>query len=256
MIYIYGLVAAPPETVTQQVEGMMGLQAPVAVTAIGTWSLVHSDHDAEPILPRRRLMLAHTRVLERLLPLPALLPARFGLVTDTALSAQELILPQEARLAAACEKVAGAAEFGVRVEFDRTQALGETLARLPDLRRTRDRLARRGPDAHYEMVAFGERLGAALDQRRLAAQKALLAPLRAASRDHVLRAPESDVQVLKAEFLVASNQQADFAKLVADSAAQLDFAADATAEIQIIGPAPAYHFVHLNLSSPQEEEAA
>jgi hypothetical protein len=82
MIYLYGLLepgAADPGEVLSSVAGVTG---PVGVTDLGAAILVHGASDGLEILPRRRHLLAHARVLEALAGRGALLPMRFGMVGE------------------------------------------------------------------------------------------------------------------------------------------------------------------------------
>ncbi|WP_299881899.1 GvpL/GvpF family gas vesicle protein [uncultured Sulfitobacter sp.] len=256
MIYLYGLAEAGPSDVLPALEGAMGLQSALEVERIGSWSLIHSAQDDAEITPKRRLMLTHTKVLERLLPAAPVLPARFGLVAASVTEAARLIDAQHDQISAAFERIRGCVELGIRVSFDRQHALLATLEAEPALRRERDALSRRGAEAQYAMAEFGGRLADLLDRRRGVAQSALLDALRPVARDHVLRAPDNDTQVLRAEFLIEAGAQDAFIQALEEAAFSLPFAADARPEIQIIGPAPFYHFVHLHLTDQQSEVAA
>lgn len=256
MIYLYGLAEAAPSDVSPPLEGTMGLQSSLEVSGIGPWSLIYSAQDEAEILPRRRLMLAHTKVLECMLPVAPVLPARFGLVAASLEKAVDLIEKQHAEINDAFERIRGCVELGVRVSFDRQQALAATLEAEPDLRSERDALSKRGAEARFSMADFGGRLADQLDRRRGMAQAALLDTLRPLVRDHVLRAPDSDTQALRAEFLVETAAQDAFIGALQTAAAALSFAPGVEPEIQIIGPAPFYNFVQLHLTPSNDEVAA
>lgn len=256
MIYLYGLAEAAPAAVLPPLDGTMGLQSALEVDRIGDWSLIHSAQDDAVIAPKRRLMLAHTKVLERMLPVAPVLPARFGLVATSLKDAARLIEAQDMQIRDAFDRIRGCVELGVRVSFDRQPALVATLDAEPTLRRERDALSKRGAEAQYAMAEFGGRLAEQLDRRRGVAQSTLMKVLRPLVRDHVLRAPDNDTQVLRAEFLMEREAQDAFLNTLQDAVSNLPFAPDGHPEIQIIGPAPFYHFVHLHLTNPQDEVAA
>lgn len=256
MIYLYGLAEATPSDITPSLDGTMGLQSPLEINSIGRWSLIHSVQDDEEILPRRRLMLAHTKVLECMLPVAPVLPARFGLVAASLEEAVDLIEEQHTQISDAFDRIRACVELGVRVSFDRQDALASTLEAEPALSSERDALSKQGAEARFAMADFGGRLADQLDRRRGMAQAALLDALRPMVRDHVLRAPDSDTQALRAEFLVEAAAQDAFIGALQTAAAALPFAPDAEPEIQIIGPAPFYNFVQLHLTSTKDEVAA
>lgn len=256
MIYLYGLTDAAPAVLADTLADQPGLEGPVRTAPVGPWQLVFSDHQTEEVQPKRRLMLTHTRVLERMIPLGTVLPARFGLVAQDVETAVRLITAQGDQVAASFVRVRGCIELGLRIRFDRQTALEATIAADPGLRQKRDALAKEPPGAPFALAAFGEQLAKALDQRRTEAQRQLLKGLAPLARDHVLRAPDVDNEVLRAEFLLAAKDHDSFVAAASAQAEALDFAPGAEPQIEAIGPAPMYHFVQLNLSDDPSEQAA
>ncbi|MDX8351423.1 GvpL/GvpF family gas vesicle protein [Cognatiyoonia sp. IB215182] len=256
MIYLYGLVEASNAALPICLDGVNGLQGPLQQTQIGPWTLIYSDHDDEEIMPRRRLLLAHTKVLETMLTTGTVLPARFGLVARDMSQIEGLVHSVQNEIDAEFKKLSGAIELGVRVSFERQAALAATLDAHPRLRQEREALQRKGPQAHFEIAAFGGKLADEMDRRRGAAQKALLTAIRPMARDHVLRKPEDDIEVLRAEFLVDAELQHSFEQSLADAASALDFAPGEEPRISVIGPVPMYNFVNLNLTFDVDQEAA
>lgn len=256
MIYLYGLAAADCEHVASRLDGMTGLQAPLQQTQIGDWTLVHSDHDDQEILPKRRLLLAHTTVLEQMVSMGTVLPARFGLVANDIAEVTTLIHAMQEKIATEFDKVRGAIELGIRVSFPRQAALAATLQGNPRLHAERAALQKKGPQAHFEIAEFGGKLADHLDRRRAQAQRRLLDALLPMARDHVLRKPEEDTEVLRAEFLVDEQMQTAFETMVTTAASDLDFAPGEEASIQVIGPVPMYNFVRLNLTFDVDQAAA
>lgn len=256
MIYLYALIEDPAPGLTTAVQAIPGLQGPLLLHSIGPWLLIWSDHDNAEILPKRRHLLAHTRVLKGILPFGTLLPARFGLVAEDMGAVERMILAKSTVLAAELARMRGCVELGIRIRFPRQAALEATLAEDAALARDRDRLARLGPEAHFALAEFGGRLADRLDRRRGAAQQALCRALVSHCRAHVLRKPEDDTEVLRAEFLLPADRQLAFLAAVEAAAASLGFAPGAEAEIRVVGPVPVYNFVRLSLAPDASEEAA
>ncbi len=256
MIYLYGLSDAPPSVLDECLAGQQGLEGPVKRAPVDNWQLVYSDHQTEEVLPKRRLMLTHTRILERMLPFGAVLPARFGLIAHDVETARRLILDQSDPVAASFARVAGCIELGLRIRFDRQCALEATIAADPELRQAREALAKGQQNDPFKIAAFGEKLADRLDRRRGEAQRQLLNALTPLARDHVLRAPDADMEVLRAEFLLFAEDRESFVAAASQIAEALDFAPKTEPQIEAIGPAPMYHFVQLNLSANPKEQAA
>jgi hypothetical protein len=256
MVYLYGLIESPPPNLAEELVGLPGLQGPLQAHQIGKWGLVFSEHDNEEILPKRRLLLAHTRVLEDMLRFGTVLPARFGLVSETVERVEGLILAKAPSIRQEFARVHGCFELGIRVNYPRKPALDATLAQDPALAHEREKLSRRGAEAHFAMAEFGGKLADRLDRRRGVSQAQLLQALIPLCRSHVLRKPEEDTEVLRAEFLIPATSQVDFIAAVEHACRSLTFAPGAEPAIHVIGPVPMYNFVRLSLALDPQEEAA
>lgn len=256
MIYLYGLIETLQPQLAVDLADVPGLQAPLQTHAIGPWTLVFSEHDSAEILPKRRLLLAHTRVLEALLAYGTVLPARFGLVASGLASVDAMITAKASVLTTEFARVHGCFELGIRIRFPRQPALAATLAEDTGLARMRDQLAKLGPEAHFALAEFGGKLADRLDRRRGAAQQQVLRTLVPLCRSHVLRKPEDDTEVLRAEFLIPAQDHHSFVAAVESAALASTFAPGCDPDIQVIGPVPMYNFVRLSLALDPEEEAA
>lgn len=246
MIYLYGLSDTRPNDA--QLAALKGVTGPVfSSETISGW-LIHSPSDGTELLPKRRHMLAHTRVLEVLGETATILPMRFGMMSQSVAEFSGLIVENKVEIAKSFERLTGQVELGLRVEFPREPALEATLAADGDLAKTHARLTNLTPAPHFEAAAFGRRLAEALDARRAATQDALLQNLRPLLTDYRIKAPESDVQVLALDVLLPTEKQPVLASSVARFATELSgFANGAEPLIRIIGPVPAYGFVDLSL---------
>lgn len=249
MIYLYGLMepgAEPDASVLAKLEGVTG---PIRIEDLGTAILVHGPADTREILPRRRHLLAHARVLEALTGPAALLPMRFGMVADDISDLVPVVTAQAGPIAAQFDAVRGAAEYGIRVTFPREPALSATVRADPMLEAERARLAGRTGTGRMETAEFGRRLAERLDRRRATAQRELLAALASEFVAHVLRVPDEDTQVLSIDALVADARAPDLAQRIEAAARQSTFAPEAEPEVHLVGPGPAYSFVRLTLET-------
>lgn len=253
VMYLYGLLEADAPVDLSALDGING---PVCVTPCGGAFLIHGAHDGGEIMPRRRHLLRHAKVLETAMGHGTVLPMRFGMVSASVVEIETRIATQAAAVEQAFARVRGRVELGVRITVPEAAALEAVLRMSPDLARARDDLANAGRSGHFAKAEFGRHLGEALARRRAQAQKALLAELTQNAEDHVLRAPETDTEALRAEFLVAQDKVAEFTDRVAALSETLDLAQPEPADAQVIGPGPAYHFVTLALGTASDEAAA
>lgn len=257
-LYIYGLLCAAPDGLAQTLTEMKTPDGagPAELIEAGPFIAVASPHDGSEVLQRRRNMLAHTRLLEASMPYTTVLPMRFGIVADQVPMFAEMLSQKEPEIRSQFETLDGSVELGLRIAWPRDAALSALAASEPSLRERHIVLAARGPEAHYQRIEFGRKVAEALDSRRKTAESALLEVLRPISRSHILRAAEEDVEVLRAEFLVAADRQSEFIEVTEAAVEACDFAAGAPAAVRCVGPAPAYNFVSLSLGSLQENDTA
>ena len=248
--YLYALM--PGDAAPERLGELRGVtDGPVEASRAGPHLIVHGPHDGSEILQTRRRMLAHTRVLETLMRAGTVLPMRFGLVAD-ATRATDAVLAQSDRIAAQFARLTGRVELGLRLSWPREAALARLLEVEPALAAARDRLIGRGAEAHFERIELGRRVAEALERRRTATQHALLPTLAAAVEDHVLKAPEEDVEVLRVECLVPENAQESLVATFAAAADRADFAPGAEPQLRVVGPVPPFHFVDLSLAPGAE----
>lgn len=256
MIYLYGLLPGGEarQFASAQTDIPDGVTGPVRLVDAGSFTLICGAADDAEIAPKRRLLLAHARILEALSEHLPVLPMRFGMTAPDLDTVAGMLDEQATVLRAAFDEIAGKSEFGLRVDVPRDAALRATIAAEPALAAERDRLAAGRPGMHAA-ADFGHRLAERLDRRRQAAQRALIAALRDHWSRHVLRVPETDVQVLAVDVLISAGTETALAEAV-DAAVQVtDFAAGAEPQVRLVGPAPPYSFVDIRLPSPGREAA-
>ena len=256
MIYLYGLIEMDGNIAADVLAEMPATLGPVSAHRLGEWVMLSSDFAGEEVLPKRRLMLAHTRIVETMMDHGTVLPARFGLLADDLAAVTALIDGRRTQIAAEFMRVRGCVELGVRITYPRDAALQATLQADTSLQKKRDALAGQGAEAHFARAAFGRQMAEQLDRRRGAAQRTVLQTLIPQAKSHVLRAPEEDVEVLRAEFLIQRSAQDGFLAAVEDAANGLSFAPGAEPRVQVIGPVPPYNFVRLSLTAEDTEAAA
>lgn len=255
MLYLYGLIE-PDERgncIPDQIP--VGVTGAVQIQEVTEGLLVFGADADDDILPKRRNLLAHTRVLEAFNPGNTLLPMRFGMTSPSMERVTDVLAAQRAEVAAAFDAIRGAVELGLRVSFPKDAALSQTLVDHPDLAAERARLAAFSKPPHFETAEFGRRLGEALDRRRQQAQKAVVSALSDRLRRYVLRAPEDDAQVLALDVLVETDQQDRLAAELSKAVEGLRFAPSAEPWIRVVGPIPPYSFVQLNLGEADRDAA-
>lgn len=248
-LYLYGIADGDADEVREAIaEAGSVTPAPPEVRRAGRWLILVSPHDGSEILQTRRRMLAHTRVLERAMTRATVLPMRFGHVAEGAAALAGQLAAHDDRIAARISALRGRAEFGLRVSVPREPVLAAILDDDPRLAAQRDRLVGRGHAAHYEKIELGRRVAEALERRRTDAQHRLAAELSGLCESHVLKAPEEDVELLRAECLVPADRAGAVAARVEAAASALGLAGAQEVSVRLVGPVPPFHFVELSLA--------
>lgn len=254
-LYAYGVQrAAEAKRPAEDVVGLGG-GALEHVTAGDLSVLVSPVGDGE-IRRTRRNMLTHLRLLEGAMRAGPVLPMRFGVVAESPDALRRVIASRAADLAALLDRHEGHAEYGVRISCPRRAAMMALAAARPDLATRHKALAARGPGARDALITLGQQVADALEARRKTAERALMDRLKPLATDFVLGAPEDDVQVLHAEFLLRTDAVPAFEAEVAAAAATVDFAGDEPPAIRLVGPAPPYNFVSIHLDPDADAVAA
>lgn len=250
-VYVYGLVT--PGAAASLGPILPGLAAlggapEVSLQDLGPVAALVSAHDGSEVLQTRRNMLAHTRVLEAVMPATTVLPMRFGIVADSPDALAASLAPRGDELTGLLVRFDGLAEYALRIGWDRDVAMRTLVAASPELRARHAALRDKGAEAHYARIDLGRAVAEALDRRRQAAEKTLLATLRPLAKDTILRAPEEDVETLRADFLLPGGAEAGFLAAIEAACARLDFAPGTSPRIRCVGPAPIYNFVSISLA--------
>jgi hypothetical protein len=194
--------------------------------------LVSSTPDEEA-LPTRANLLHHTRVLERAIEQTTVLPMRFGVVVpDTDTLVADFLAPEQERLLATLDRLAGHVELRLRGSYQEAHVIREVLDEDPRAARLR---GRGGTDAKMEL---GERIVAGIDRRRDRDMATVAAKL----RPHVAAASRSDVaQPLDAfswSFLVPETGRDAFERAVDELGEELA----PVVELELVGPVPPFSF--------------
>lgn len=255
MIYLYGLLAADAPADQVDISTLTGVTGSVNVVAMKQGHLIYGPASQGEILPKRRFLLAHARVLEAFNEVGTVLPMRFGMSAPSIQRVNAMLDAEANAITDSFKRLDGAIEIGLRVSFPRQAALTAILTEDSALRAERDRLSRHSRQPHFEAAELGRRLAEALGRRRDRAQKAFLAKLVPNCRDHILRAPEEDSQVIHADVLIDRHAQEDFSNMIEAFARACEFAPNAEPEIRLVGPVPTYSFVRLVLSADIIEAA-
>jgi hypothetical protein len=255
MIYLYGLLSGTAAEACSTIRGLAGVTGPVDASVTDLGILVFGHADTATFAPKRRNLMAHARVLEACQLLGDLLPMRFGMTACDEAEIVQTLRSNRSEIEAQFDRIRGHVEFGIKISYRREAALEATIAQDPALAHEHRRLKDMAQPPHFATAEFGRRLAEALDRRRTDAQKRILPALADLCRDHVLAAPEEDVQVLNLHALAPRDMGDALALAAQAEAAASGFVPSCEAQVRLIGPEPPFHFVQVALSTPSSEAA-
>ena len=221
LTYVYGVTwAATP--------------LPDDVTAVVHRDLaaVTTGVETRDLRARRRDLLRHADVVQRVFDRGPVIPLRFGTVVED--PHEELLEPRHDELSRLLRELDGLAEVTVRASYREDDVLRSLLADDPGLARLR---------TTAPPVRLGEAIARALAARRDADADTIVRTLRPHARDVAVDELRTELEVFRGAFLIphAALAQVDAA------VDELARAQAATTVFKYTGPLPPHHFVHLGV---------
>lgn len=253
MKYLYGIALPTGPRLEAVLSGLAGVTGPVEVMpVVGSIGLIAGPHSGGAVLPARRKMLAHAKVLEVAMTASTILPMSFGTIAEDPRALVSMLRAEADSIARRVTALRGLQEFGLRIAFPKDEALAALLADQPALAAERDRLAAGGTARNFAIAELGRRVAEALVARRDAAGLRLAAALAPLARDMVIKPPEEDIEVFRAEVLLEAGAEDAFAEAALRTASTLGFAGPAEASVRLVGPVPPFHFADLALGAGRD----
>jgi hypothetical protein len=234
--YIYA-IAAPDHPV--RLEGLKGVgEPPGGLRTVRTDSLTAVVSEAPADLrAKRRDMVAHQSVLERLTMDGPALPMRFGLLGPD--DDQVLAVLEEYRetYTGRLKEIDGCVEFNLKVSRDEDDLLREIVGSSDEVRRLND-FTRQNPEARDLKVALGELLSREALARQSDEGRRIVERLAPNSVCHSVAEP-AKTHFLNASFLVRRGDAESFTQAVNEEVENRGSAYS----LSLHGPLPPYSFV-------------
>ena len=233
--YVYGVVRAGSMDAVD-VEGVGG--SDVAVIGHGNLAALVSFVPAVDRRMSRRDLHRHLGVLEAAFAKTTVLPFRFGSAVESvdALE-QDVLAANSAAFLSALEHLQGCMQFNVKAEYVEEAMLKAIVVpdrRIADLR---ERTQRLGDAGYYERLELGERVAAAIAERRQQDAAGILDALEEEAVDVAVEEP-GEASALKAAFLVHEDRRDAFDRKLDAIARERQ----ATLRFEVIGPLPPTSF--------------
>jgi hypothetical protein len=222
-----------------RLDGVRGVGEPareIRVLGAGPLGVVASDAP-DGLRAKRRDLLAHQRVLDRLLEDGTVLPMRFGLVAADDEAVVAAIAGGSEGYAERLAEIDGCREYNLKVTRSEDDLLRQVIEEVPEARRLND-LTRAHPADHGQKMALGEILAGEVRARQDHDAREILAHLAPCAVRHSEGEPTGSC-FLSTSFLVSRDQAPAFVQAVQEEAERRDD----FYSFKLNGPLPPYSFV-------------
>jgi gas vesicle protein GvpL/GvpF len=198
-MYVYGITLRGAVSSVDH-EGVGG--EPVQVVEHDDLAALVSPVRSERLRVRKRDLVNHLGVLERVFATATVVPCAFGTMLGSEDDVRrELLVARADELRDALRRLDGLVQMNVRVHFDEDALLREIVAGDPMLQELRERTRALGDAGYYERIRLGELVAAAVAQRRGRDESALHDRLAPFAVEVALSEPAGE-DVLNSSFLV------------------------------------------------------
>jgi len=202
--------------------GIGGRDDTVTTIAYRDLSTVVSSVPMDKYVVGQETMLAHERVIEKVMADHTVLPVRFYTVAPNAEEVRNLLRTRYAEFKKLLRELDNKVELGLK-------------ALWKDMNHLLHEIAGKGSTTAAEV-----RVRLAVGEKRTQAREHLLEPLRSLATDLCLNRTYGDDMIMNAAFLVDRSREREFDARVERLSGEYD-----TIEFKYVGPAPPYSFVNI-----------
>ena len=203
---------------------------------------VVSDAPLEVLDSTRENVLAHERVNETVMREHTVIPMSFGTIFKTREDIVELLRSAAEAFGDVLLKMQNKLEFGLKVLWDRDQAVREVELEDEDISRLKKEISGQKGPTYFARMQYGRLIDSALQARSERYVADILEQLREVSVASRINKPIGDKMIMNAAFLISRDQESAFDTKVKSIAARFD-----KLTFKYTGPWPPYNFVNIRL---------
>jgi hypothetical protein len=203
---------------------------------------VVSDAPLEVLDSTRENVLAHERVNETVMREHTVIPMSFGTIFKTREDIVELLRSAAEAFGDVLNKMQNKLEFGLKVLWDRDQAVREVELEDEDISRLKKEISGQKGPTYFARMQYGRLIDSALQSRSERYVADILEQLREVSVASRINKPIGDKMIMNAAFLIARDQETAFDGKVKSIASRFD-----KLTFKYTGPWPPYNFVNIRL---------
>ena len=203
---------------------------------------VVSDAPLEVLDSTRENVLAHERVNETVMREHTVIPMSFGTIFKTREDIVELLRSAAEAFGDVLNKMQNKLEFGLKVLWDRDQAVREVEHDDEDISRLKKEISGQKGPTYFARMQYGRLIDAALQQRSERYVAEFLQRLRDVSVASRVNRAIGDKMIMNAAFLISREKETAFDARVKSIAGRFD-----KLTFKYTGPWPPYNFVNIRL---------
>jgi hypothetical protein len=203
---------------------------------------VVSDAPLEVLDSTRENVLAHERVNETVMREHTVIPMSFGTIFKTREDIVELLRSAAGAFGDVLNKMQNKLEFGLKVLWDRDQAIREVETEDEDISRLKKEISGQKGPTYFARMQYGRLIDSALQTRSERYVADILEQLREVSVASRINKPIGDKMIMNAAFLISRDQETAFDAKVKSIAGRFD-----KLTFKYTGPWPPYNFVNIRL---------
>jgi len=207
-----------------------------------TLAAVVSDAPLEMLDSTRENVLAHERVNEAVMREHTVIPMSFGTIFKTREDIVELLRSAAEAFGDVLNKMQNKLEFGLKVLWDRDQAIREVESVDEDISRLKKEISGQKGPTYFARMQYGRLIDSALQAQSERYVADVLEQLRGVSVASRINKPIGDKMIMNAAFLISRDQETAFDAKVKSIAARFD-----KLTFKYTGPWPPYNFVNIRL---------
>jgi hypothetical protein len=246
-IYVYGLIRAEDHhPIAARAVGDPEQQANIITS--GNVAALVSTIDLPEIMPTRRHMLAHTKVLEAAMANGPVLPMRFGIIVPNPAMLLRVIGFRNQELRARLDEIDGRIEVALKASWDEQFMWRQLASAHPHLAVDGRAMMSRGEQqTYYDRIELGRAIGAALEEKRAAARLQLLQTVTPFAIQVKELTPIDDAMFAHFALLVEKTSEPALYRTVES----LEQSNDSGLKFRYVAPIPPYNFVNVMLDWDQ-----
>jgi hypothetical protein len=203
---------------------------------------VVSDAPLEVLDSTRENVLAHEHVNETVMHEHTVIPMSFGTIFKTREDIVELLRSAAGAFGDVLNKMQNKLEFGLKVLWDRDQAIREVEGEDDDISRLKKEISGQKGPTYFARMQYGRLIDTALQSKSERYVADILEQLREVSVASRINKPIGDKMIMNAAFLISRDHEQAFDAKVKSIATGFD-----KLTFKYTGPWPPYNFVNIRL---------